>query len=262
MFSLPAEHGDRIGALQADALVRICQTALSAANLAGPLPSAHIDVITYADDPTIAVTRNGLTLLPDDVRDAIGCNAIYRPIVLDGAGVPLRMGRARRLATADQRRAVFARDGGCVFPGCGAAPRDCDVHHVEHWRDGGPTDVGNLACLCRFHHGVTHSTGWDMSIHSATPEQPHHFEWSTPTGAVVPSVHRQPGTAARLAQQPSHPVKKLPGKLSQNPAAERESSTRMGPSRTRKLDSQPNPEPQLEPGADSLPPNTERDESA
>ena len=224
-LGLGADPGDRIGALQAEGLVRICQTALSAPDLAGSIPTAHIDVIVRADDPTLATTRNGESIVPDAVMDSMCCNAIYRVISMDTAGVPLRMGRARRLATPDQRRAVFARDGGCVFPGCGAAPRDCDVHHVHHWVDGGVTDLENLATLCRFHHSVTHSTGWTMNSakpgSDATADPP--FEWRTPTGALLKSERRIPGIAARLADPAAVErandgrSTKTPGKLSQEP---------------------------------------------
>jgi hypothetical protein len=45
------------------------------------------------------------------------------------------------------RRALAARDGGCRFPGC-ANHRFTDGHHVQHWVDGGPTDLENLLLLC------------------------------------------------------------------------------------------------------------------
>jgi hypothetical protein len=34
------------------------------------------------------------------------------------------------------------RDGGCVFPGCDRPLAWCDAHHLWHWVDGGPTDLG------------------------------------------------------------------------------------------------------------------------
>lgn len=52
-----------------------------------------------------------------------------------------------------------------------------DLHHVIHWEHGGPTEMWNLASLCRFHHGVVHRLGWKMH---ATDDQWFWFE--TPTG--------------------------------------------------------------------------------
>ena len=51
-----------------------------------------------------------------------------------------------------------ARDKGCRFPGC-ANSRYIDVHHIEHWANGGETKPSNLVSLCRFHHRAVHEGG-------------------------------------------------------------------------------------------------------
>jgi hypothetical protein len=114
------------------------------------------------------------------------CDPLVHPVVVDHLGVPLDVGRAARYATPDQRRALAARDGGCTFPGCDAPVAWCDAHHVVPWDDGGPTDLANLALLCRHHHGVTHRRSWTMT---ATVDQ--HFTWTTPTGATLHSQRHQ-----------------------------------------------------------------------
>ena len=38
-----------------------------------------------------------------------------------------------------------------------------DVHHVRHWIDGGPTNLGNLVELCDHHHRCVHEMGWKMA---------------------------------------------------------------------------------------------------
>jgi len=101
---------------------------------------------------------------------------------LDGSELNLHLGRSQRLASAAQRKAAFVRDGGCVWPGCDAHVRHCDLHHVQRWDHGGLTDIENLACLCRFHHGVTHRAGWSMSaVGDGT------FTWTTPSGRTLHS---------------------------------------------------------------------------
>jgi hypothetical protein len=86
------------------------------------------------------------------------------PPVLGGApSQPLDVGRASRVITAAQRSALAVRDGGCVFPDC-ARPLDwCDGHHLVHWLDGGPTNLTNLALLCRAHHRAVHEGGWQLT---------------------------------------------------------------------------------------------------
>jgi hypothetical protein len=39
----------------------------------------------------------------------------------------------------------------------------CEAHHLLHWVDGGPTDLANLALLCRQHHRTVHEGGWQLT---------------------------------------------------------------------------------------------------
>jgi hypothetical protein len=57
-------------------------------------------------------------------------------------------------------------------------PVACDAHHVVHWADGGGTDLANLVLLCRAHHRVIHTTGWEVRI-SPRDRQP---EFRPPPG--------------------------------------------------------------------------------
>jgi Domain of unknown function (DUF222)/HNH endonuclease len=86
------------------------------------------------------------------------------PPVLGGAPTqPLEVGRASRVVSAAQRAALVVRDGGCAFPGCQRPPAWCDAHHLRHWLHGGPTDLANLALLCRAHHRAVHEGGWRLA---------------------------------------------------------------------------------------------------
>jgi hypothetical protein len=38
----------------------------------------------------------------------------------------------------------------------------CDVDHTVDHQHGGPTDVCNLAHLCRRHHSLKHETSWQV----------------------------------------------------------------------------------------------------
>ena len=42
----------------------------------------------------------------------------------------------------------------------------CEVHHLIPWAKGGPTSLGNLRLLCRFHHLIViHRWGWKITCH-------------------------------------------------------------------------------------------------
>jgi hypothetical protein len=59
-------------------------------------------------------------------------------------GIPINVGRSRRILPRALRRAVQGRDRTCRFPGCAVPAQKTHAHHIEHWADGGPTDLGNL----------------------------------------------------------------------------------------------------------------------
>ena len=54
------------------------------------------------------------------------------------------------------RWALVVRDRGCRYAGCDRLVTCTDAHHIVHWADGGPTSLGNLVLLCRYHHHLVH----------------------------------------------------------------------------------------------------------
>ena len=79
---------------------------------------------------------------------------------------PLDLGRTTRTIPPRLRTAVIQRDRHCQFPGCTQPPSVCDVHHLIPWAGGGPTSLGNLRLLCRFHHLIAiHRWGWTLTCH-------------------------------------------------------------------------------------------------
>ena len=76
-------------------------------------------------------------------------------MIFAGRGRPLWMGRSIRLANAHQHLALAVRDRGCVT--CGAPMHRCEIHHIQEWENGGPTDIDNLTALCGPHHRAHHN---------------------------------------------------------------------------------------------------------
>jgi hypothetical protein len=117
--------------------------------------------------------------------------AALLPPVLGGAPrQPLEVGRATRVIQPPQRAALAVRDSGCVFPECDRPLAWCDGHHLWHWADGGPTNLDNLALLCRAHHRAVHEGGWRLirgpdGQFTAHPPDP---------GTRRPHRHRHPTT--------------------------------------------------------------------
>jgi hypothetical protein len=148
-----------------------------------------------ACDPTItpiAITTPGAgnepgDRCPDTLEELVGEAGPVLPatpsariaalaaLLFDGPQIPLAVGRTSRTATSAQRKALAARDGGCIIPGCRIPAERCQAHHVTDWADGGPSDVGNLALLCWAHHRQVDLGMWTIHPTDAhTPlDEPH-----------------------------------------------------------------------------------------
>jgi hypothetical protein len=73
------------------------------------------------------------------------------------------VGRSRRVISPPMKRALHARDGHCVWPGCERPASWSQGHHLVPWIHGGPTELDNLALLCRRHHWMVHEGNWQIA---------------------------------------------------------------------------------------------------
>jgi hypothetical protein len=94
-------------------------------------------------------------------------------------GAVLSVGRDRYRVPADLRTALLVRDATCRFPGCRRRAARCDLDHSIAWQDGGCTELGNLAHLCRKHHRLKHEAGWTV-----THDDGGILTWTSPVGRV------------------------------------------------------------------------------
>jgi Domain of unknown function (DUF222) len=85
---------------------------------------------------------------------------------LAGPSLPLDIGSSDNIP-AGIRNAVLLRDRHCQWTGgCHQPAAACEVHHVRHQADGGPTSVKGCILLCWFHHQVViHRWGWILVLH-------------------------------------------------------------------------------------------------
>ena len=102
----------------------------------------------------------------------------------------LDVGRKTRVVPLAIRRALWARDRGCRFPGCGC--RFVEPHHIQHWALGGKTSLCNLVLLCRRHHKMVHEGGF--SVRMGAGQVPEFFNRK---GVRIPD---RPPPAPRLAR--------------------------------------------------------------
>jgi hypothetical protein len=147
---------------RADALTTIAETALGVAT---PRRGERPRVVVHATPAQLAhVVGSGAAVsetgdvLSWGTLDRLSCDAVLQRVVVADSAGPLDVGRDQRLVTVSQRRALEARDGGCVI--CGIPPGWCDAHHIVPWAVGGPTDLANLVLLCPAHHTAVHTGAW------------------------------------------------------------------------------------------------------
>jgi hypothetical protein len=149
---------------QALALVQACQTALDF----NPATKHR----RHRPHLTVTVRQNGsATYLDTGMRasryglDTLCCDGAWHHLTFEGRAAILRYSRTIRDWPPDLYNLIAARDSGCRWPGCTAPVHWCDVHHVQYWEHGGPTDVDNGVLLCRRHHRKLHSKeGWSFKL--------------------------------------------------------------------------------------------------
>jgi len=143
----------------------------------------------------------GSLLGPETVRK-LACDAAVVPAVLGADGQVLDLGRTRRLFSPAQVQALWLRDRHCTFPGCPTPASWCDAHHVTHWVDGGPTNLGNAALLCGRHHTIVHRDRLTATLTANLATDGDHNDVSV-TGPHV-AWDRRPGSYDHaLARGPS-----------------------------------------------------------
>lgn len=147
----------------ADALVQLADNQLASGklpflrtvkpNVVVTVPAA--DLLDPAAGPA-AATLGFAGLVSATTARMLACDGTITPVVTDPHGMPLNVGRTRRVVPPHLRKAVELRDQECVFAGCGAPRFWCDVHHLIHWIHGGETSLQNSALLCERHHTKVH----------------------------------------------------------------------------------------------------------
>ena len=143
-------------------------------------PPAPVPVPGDPADPARCHVEDGPAISVSTAQ-MIACTAALSWMTHGDAGAVLALGRRRRRPSSAIRRAARERDGcRCRFPGCES--RRADLHHIQHWINGGRTDLANLISLCPWHHKVVHDRGY---LIAASP--PGGFSFYRPDGTPLPA---------------------------------------------------------------------------
>lgn len=179
---LPQPGDDPKVARQADALVAICDRALTggAENLStggepaertrGLVSEPTSTVVVLVDDDVLCTDADGTcrldggpNLSPETAR-RLGCDAAKYTIALGPDGTPRLVGKATKTVSRQLRRELGIRDdGSCQFPGCDLLGH-LHAHHIIHREHDGPNVLDNLIALCAFHHRLVHEGGYRVEL--------------------------------------------------------------------------------------------------
>ena len=172
---------------QADALVRMAREYFSGSTSAESASSSadHYQVVVHVDESALrakeaevvdtndvkgeakecakedSAKEDSRSDLPIETVRRLTCDTSLISVLEDSEGNPLNVGRKKRVVSTAIRRALFARDEQCRYPGC-THKKWLDAHHVTHWIDVGETSVDNLILLCSKHHRLLHEGGYQI----------------------------------------------------------------------------------------------------
>ena len=124
--------------------------------------SGHRDA---GGDPSDVACFTDGTCVSAEVARRLSCDAGVVEMVEDEHGNPLCVGRKIRTISGSMKRALLKRDRTCRFPGC-ATRVFLEGHHMQHWADGGTTDLRNIVSLCTHHHRFVHEYGYSIELDS------------------------------------------------------------------------------------------------
>ena len=151
---------------RADALVDLARRASAVPDASPPRPLLVVFVDgtpsgAGADHPLVGLVEAGDPIPPVAVQ-RLTCDAAVAATPVDPGGGADPGGVAVRTVTDAESRALWVRDGGCVFPGCARPPMACEAHQIPSVPDGSG-DLADLCLLCVAHHRLLHEGGFGVS---------------------------------------------------------------------------------------------------
>jgi Domain of unknown function (DUF222)/HNH endonuclease len=177
----------RLPPLQGAVLLKALRAACT--DLAGD-PSENVSADTPPAPPLAPVSAEAADPARCHVEDGpaisvstaqmLACTAALSWMTHRDAGAVLALRRRRRPSSAIRRAARERDHGRCRFPGCES--RRVDLHHIQHWINGGRTDLDNLISLCPWHHKVVHDRGYTIAARPGGAD----FAFYRPDGTRLP----------------------------------------------------------------------------
>jgi Domain of unknown function (DUF222) len=128
-----------------------------------PVVNVHVTQENFLAGKGHGYLESSQTPVSMGTVERAACSGGVVEVIFDEHLNPIDVTPEQRLFTKKQRRALAARDGGCMWRGCKCPASWTEAHHARQWkRDHGPTTIENGILLCRFHHLLLHNNGWEI----------------------------------------------------------------------------------------------------
>jgi hypothetical protein len=168
-------------------------------------PHGHrTTVVVHLDVEQRAAALHLGPLLTGAERQYLTCDATCE-VWFERDGEVIGSGRSTRGISRRLRRALEHRHPTCAVPGCGAT-RGLHAHHIQHWEDGGLTELANLVLLCPYHHRLHHrgvitiaGPGHDVTVTDRAGRTLSSGSLARPPNKPPPSVAPCPGPTGERA---------------------------------------------------------------
>ncbi|SDS04820.1 HNH endonuclease signature motif containing protein [Corynebacterium timonense] len=155
-----------------------------------PILMVPIDVHLHPERTDAGVTLHATDGTSVTLRDYLA--RTYGEALEVAAFHPVRgaldLFRTQRFANDKQRTLMRMVQPTCTVPGCRLPSDLCEIHHITAWKNGGTTNLDNLAPLCRYHNRVN-----DDDAHVRKRGRIRHVAgrctWVSPRGYAVPASH-------------------------------------------------------------------------
>ncbi|WP_374928197.1 DUF222 domain-containing protein [Kytococcus sedentarius] len=224
------------GDVRFDRELRDQQRGQALAELIDHLPTDHLHpkintiLLVTTDLETLRgeTDRVGITDTGDDVSAGqvrrLASNAALIPIVMNGASVPLDLGRKRRSFTESQKAALATKYTECAEEDCDRPFAWCEIHHADPWRPvyapdgtllhpgGGRTDLSNGIPLCGRHHRQMDDPRLKHTItHDADGRATVKFTWRRPGEPWKQTRYPPDPTGSPSDNSPAQPARNTEG---------------------------------------------------
>jgi hypothetical protein len=107
--------------------------------------------------------------IADSLLEQLRVNVSIEPVLVDGDGVAVAIGKRFTVLSPKVVRAVLLRDGGCRYGTC-RSRRGLEVHHLRPRSWGGSDDISGLVAVCAKHHRMLVPHGPSALV--GNPNQP------------------------------------------------------------------------------------------